>query len=177
VHAVASFIEDVSVDHRGADVFVAKKFLDGPDIVSCFEQVGGEGVPEGMAADMFDNSSFSDSFFYCPLEDCFMNVVPPFLSRLCVYPTVLLREDPLLAPFGGRVRVFAVKRVRQPNAPPALFEIFFVGCMDFSQVFLKVLFQRFGQHGDQVISALAVADRDLVSTEINIFDAQPQTLH
>lgn len=36
-NAPASAVEDVGVDHRRADVPVAEKFLDGPDVVPFFE--------------------------------------------------------------------------------------------------------------------------------------------
>jgi len=40
----------MGIDLGGLDVAVAEELLDGPDIVAVLEQVGGEGVPEGMAA-------------------------------------------------------------------------------------------------------------------------------
>ena len=40
-------LEDVGVDHGGFYVFVSEKFLDGANIVSVLEEVGGEGVPKG----------------------------------------------------------------------------------------------------------------------------------
>ncbi len=36
------------VDHGGGDVAVAEELLNGPDVLPGFEQVGGEGVSEGM---------------------------------------------------------------------------------------------------------------------------------
>ena len=46
---VGTLVEDVGVDHRGLEVTVAKQFLDGADVGAVFEQVCGEGVPEGVA--------------------------------------------------------------------------------------------------------------------------------
>lgn len=46
-------VQDVGVEHGGADAGVAQEFLDGPDIVSVFKQVGGEAVPEGVAGGAF----------------------------------------------------------------------------------------------------------------------------
>jgi len=39
-------VEDVGIDHRGADVLVAEQLLDGADVVALLQQVGGEGVPQ-----------------------------------------------------------------------------------------------------------------------------------
>ena len=35
-------VEDVGVDHRGADIFVAQQFLDCADVVAVIEEMGGE---------------------------------------------------------------------------------------------------------------------------------------
>src|SRR5882672_10468865 len=46
-------VEDVDVDHRGRDVAVAEELLDGPDVVAGLEEMGGEGVTEGVTGDAF----------------------------------------------------------------------------------------------------------------------------
>ena len=38
----ATHIEDVGVDHRGLDILVSKQFLDGADVITGHQQVGGE---------------------------------------------------------------------------------------------------------------------------------------
>jgi len=45
----ATTLEDVGIDHGRLDVLVAQQFLDGTDVVMVFQQVGGEGVSEGVA--------------------------------------------------------------------------------------------------------------------------------
>jgi hypothetical protein len=42
-------VEDVGVDHGGGDVAVAEELLDGADVGAVLQQVGGEGVAEGVA--------------------------------------------------------------------------------------------------------------------------------
>jgi hypothetical protein len=51
-HAPPTADQDVSVNHRGADVPVTQQFLDRPDVVSVLEQVSGEGMTELVAGDM-----------------------------------------------------------------------------------------------------------------------------
>ena len=41
--------DDVQIDHGGLDAGVAHGGLDGPNVGSGFEEVGAEGLPEGMA--------------------------------------------------------------------------------------------------------------------------------
>jgi hypothetical protein len=46
-------VQDVSVDHGGADVVVAQELLDRPDVVTIFQQVGSERVAKCVAAYTF----------------------------------------------------------------------------------------------------------------------------
>ena len=39
------------------------------------------------------------------------------------------------------------------------------------------LFDDLGQHGDSILAALAVEDRDLVSLEVDVLDSQAEALH
>ena len=41
-HGERSAVEYVGVDHRGADILVAEQLLDGADVATVFEQMGGE---------------------------------------------------------------------------------------------------------------------------------------
>ena len=65
-------VEYVSVNHGRADVTVTKKLLDGSDVVAIFQEVGGEGVPEGMAAGGFGDAGFLDGLPDGPLDDRFV---------------------------------------------------------------------------------------------------------
>ena len=46
-------LEDMGIDHSGFNVFVAEQFLHSSDIVAILEEVGGEGMPEGVGGDKF----------------------------------------------------------------------------------------------------------------------------
>jgi len=61
-------------------LFVAKNFLDSMDVVACFKQMCGKGMPEGMVIDMLYHSGIGDSFFHGPLKNCFMCMMAPFLA-------------------------------------------------------------------------------------------------
>jgi len=49
LHGAAAVIQHMGVDHRRFDIRVTLQFLDRADIVSRFQQVRREGMPEGMA--------------------------------------------------------------------------------------------------------------------------------
>ena len=53
----------MGVDHGGFDVFVTEEFLDGADIVAALEEVGSEGVAEGVASDSFLDMGCSNGLF------------------------------------------------------------------------------------------------------------------
>ena len=43
----------MGVDHRRFDILVSKQLLDGSNVLTVLEQVGGEGVAEGVRGDTF----------------------------------------------------------------------------------------------------------------------------
>lgn len=61
-------LEDVSVDHCRFHVLVTEEFLDGTDVVTALQEVGGEGVAEDVRGDVFVNvcaaGGISDRFLY-----------------------------------------------------------------------------------------------------------------
>ena len=59
-------LEDMGVDHGGFDILVSEEFLNGADIVSVLEEVGGEGVAKGVGGDLLvdacDFCGFTNGF-------------------------------------------------------------------------------------------------------------------
>ena len=47
------FAVEMRIDLSGADALVSQHLLDGPQMSTTFQQVGGEGVPEGVWTDDF----------------------------------------------------------------------------------------------------------------------------
>jgi hypothetical protein len=43
-------VEDVGVNHRGGDVVVAEELLDGADVVTGLEEMGGKGMSERVGS-------------------------------------------------------------------------------------------------------------------------------
>src|SRR5213593_719528 len=76
----AAAIEDVGVDHGGADVAVADELLDGPDVVAGLEEVGGERVAQSVAAGGLCDAGVAHGVLDRALHDGLvqvMTVVPP----------------------------------------------------------------------------------------------------
>jgi hypothetical protein len=49
---LATLLQDVGVDHGGGHLVVPKQLLNGADISSALQQVGSEGMPKGVSADL-----------------------------------------------------------------------------------------------------------------------------
>ena len=52
------------VDFGGADVFVAEHGLDGAEVASALEQMGGKAVAEGVGADVLGDAGTAGVFLY-----------------------------------------------------------------------------------------------------------------
>lgn len=52
------FVEDVGVDHGGADVLMAQEFLDGSNVVPLLQKMRGKAVAKGMAGDRLDDTDY-----------------------------------------------------------------------------------------------------------------------
>ena len=50
VDSPTASVQDMGVNHRRAYILVAQQLLDGPDVVTILEEVGGKGTPPRVAA-------------------------------------------------------------------------------------------------------------------------------
>ena len=75
--AVGAADGDVCVDHGGLQVAVAEELLDGSDVGSGFEEVGGEGVAEGVGRDVLVKAGGDGGLPDGALGRGFVKVVPP----------------------------------------------------------------------------------------------------
>lgn len=67
--------QNVRVDMRGAQVFVAEQFLHRSDVMSRLQKMGREAVPPGMAADRLIDPSGPSRIAVGALEDPLVDVV------------------------------------------------------------------------------------------------------
>ena len=71
----------MGVDHRRADIPVSQELLDRPDVIAVFEEMGGEGMAQGVRAGGLGDASLEPRLFHGPLQNRFMEMVAPPLSR------------------------------------------------------------------------------------------------
>jgi hypothetical protein len=110
-NAAGASIQDVGVDHRGADLLVAKQLLDRADIIASFQKVGREGVTEGVGRDVLWNSGSNSGAPDLPLDDRLVKVVATDFTGGGVDIGAARREYPLPGPLPGRRGVLAAQRL------------------------------------------------------------------
>ncbi len=154
-----------------------QQLLHGADVIPVGQKVRGEGMTERVAGRSLGQSGVPDRLRHGLLHNEFINVMSPLLSRFGICPSVLLREDPLPAPVGSGVGVFAVEGVRHLDTSPPILHILFMDRFDLSQMVLKRRLERFGQHRHAVLCAFAISNCDLAAGKVNVLHPKPQAFH
>lgn len=179
----------MGVDHGGFDVFVSEEFLHGADVVVGLQEVGGEGVPKGVATDGLGDSGEPGGGANGFLQAAFVGVVAVELGLILrlsctagrwgccgagVGGEVFGGENILPGPFAGGVGVFLGKRIGQVDGAVSVFEVLLVDLLDAGEVFAQGWEEAIGEHGEAVFFAFAFANDDAALFEIQVFDAQAQ---
>ena len=125
-HALPALVQHMRVDHGRADVRMPEEFLDRPDIVSRFEQVSRERMPQGMAARRLRDSRASNGVLHRPLHHGLVKMMPPVSAGPRIAVESRRRKHPLPAPFPRGPRILALDTVRQRHATEAPPQIAFM---------------------------------------------------
>ena len=100
----------------------------------------------------------------------------PWRPVRAVGPAALLREDPLPAPLAGRARVLALQGRGQLDGAPAGGEVALVEELRAAQLLAQVGDERPRERRGAVLAALARADGELASGEVEVEHAEAQAL-
>ena len=71
----SAFVQNMGINHGGADIFVAQQFLHRSDIISICKQMGGEAVAKRMAGDGFIDPGHLRSFLDRFIQTALMNMM------------------------------------------------------------------------------------------------------
>jgi len=175
--AAATTVEDVRVDHCGADVAVAEEFLDRADVVAGFEEVGGEGVAQRVAACGLGDACVAHGGLDGALDDRLVQVVAVVLPGVAVAVEADGGKDPLPAPLRCGVWILSDERAGEGGMAATALEILPVYAADVVKMRHERPPKAGGQEGDAILGALAVAHRDLAAVEVDVLDAQPAAFH
>ena len=131
------------MDHRGADIAVAEQLLYGADVGPVLEQMGGEGMAEGVAGGTLGEARLPDGLFHRTLEYRFVEVMAAPLAGLRIAVGPGRREYPLPRPLAPSMWVLAGQRPRQLHPARAALEVPLVLPLDCFQMARQVG----GDHG------------------------------
>ncbi len=73
---------------------LSQKLLDRPDIVSLFEQMGGEGMPKGMTAHGFPDADVAHGLSHRPLDGLILQVMPTLDTGAGILAPAIGRKEP-----------------------------------------------------------------------------------
>ena len=156
---------------------MAQEFLDGPDIIAIFQQMGRKRMPQGMTAAAFLEAGLTDSVLHRFLEHAMRHMVSTFDASAGINRTFCRGKDVLPFPGGACVGIFAGESIRQVHLAVSGGEVFLMEQLHPGQMPLEWCVQGLGQHGNPVLPAFAVAHGELVIGTIHILDSEPHALH
>ena len=151
----AWFVQDVRVNHRCGNILVPKELLDGANVVSAFEQMGGERVTQRMTRSGLVDTSRTDGVLHRSLQQTFSNVVALLFATVRIDREPRRRKNVLPGPFIFCTGKFPRECMLQVHASESVDQILFMLSFDL----LKVTLQPFGeidrQHRYSLLAALS----------------------
>ena len=128
--SLAAAVEHVGVDHCGLDALVAEDLLDGPDVIAAREQVGREGVPQGVDGRVLGDSHGLDGSAEGSLELSLVEMVPPDDPGARIPGPLGRRENVLPGPLGACSGILSGQGVREADDTVALGSISLMEALD-----------------------------------------------
>jgi len=134
-------------------------------------------MAQGVRCGRLADPRLAQSRTHRALEALRFDVVPTNRSRAWVEQSPGGNEDILPSPFARRMRRLACQSKRQNEFSEALGKFGLVQRLDAPEVGPQRIGQRPRQHRDAVLGALALANHDLATREVDVLHAQTQTFH
>ena len=114
------------VNLGGFDILVAQLLLHGADIRPRFEQVGGEGMPQHVAGNLFFNATHRCGSFQCPVDIGFIDMMAAQLAAIGIDCQTGRRKQVLPAQSPAGFSILVQERILQPHpGKPRQLTVFF----------------------------------------------------
>ena len=165
----------MSVDHRGAHIFVSLQFQNRANVAARFQQVRGETVPKRMATGVLVDLGTLHGGFHSFLCRAFMCVMSSQAGHdaggLFVFTRITAKvaagKDVLPMEGTPRFFVFVGQTVRQPYPPGAHADIFTVLYASTFNLAVESVDQPARQRNHSIFFALAVSNDDLMPIKVD----------
>ena len=151
---------------------MTEELLDGADVVTILEQVGGKGVAQGVAAHGFGDAGGARSSANVALHGRLVAVVAAALASAGVDVGAACGKDPLPGPFSRSGGVFGSQGVGQRDEASARGQVRSVLGLHALEVLGQSGHDARGQGRDSVLPTLAVAHTNFVARGIDVLCAQ-----
>ena len=176
-NAEPGFVQNMRINHRRSNIFVSEESLDGSDIVTAFQQMGGEAMPESMAAGCLGNTGGKNGFFYCVLKIFLRDVMTADFSAARVERGLGRWEDVLPDPGTLGIWIFTAQCGWEVDFATSASEIALVQLLDPCEVGFQWLSEPGRENSNPFAKSFAATDRDLVVAEIDVFNPKAHAFH
>ena len=143
VYTPAASVQHMRIDHRGADITVAKEFLNRADVVPVFEKMGRKRMSERMRCSGLGDSRLMNGLLHNPLQNSFMHVMSTLFPGNSIGEVTTSWKDPLPSPFLAGIRILAFECVRQSDSSQAASQVALVLLLcDFKMLGERFVYRR-----------------------------------
>jgi len=170
-------VHDMGIYLGGLDVGMAEEILKDADIHPIFQEMGGETMAQGMAADLFMDPGLERGPLDGLLQAGFQDMMAHFLAGTRITGTRPCGKDPLPGGLPGRIGVFAGQGLGDVNLSETSLQVPVMEGLHRFDLGLEFVADVLGKNRGPVLTALATSDKDEVLTEIDILDAETDALH
>ncbi len=161
----------MGINHRGFDIGMAKKLLHRANVVAVLEQMGSDGVAEGVTTDALDDATGANGLVEGFLDTTGMEEMTIGKIMAIVFFNIDRRKDVLPAPCSSSVGIFFDEGEGEGDLAIALIAIALIGILDDAKVVLEGLDQFLGEGDEAIFAAFARSPQNLGLLEVNVFDA------
>ena len=169
-------VDDVRVDHRGADVLVAEQRLDGADVRSGFEQVRGEAVAERVTGRALLEGGGRGGVADGLLQGGLVEVMEHDSPGRRVGAGARRGKEVLPREARRGARHLRAERVGKVDLAASHGELCQMDSADGIELGGETLAGPGGQEGGAVVGTLATTDGDLTAVEVDVFYAEGEGL-
>lgn len=168
---------DVQINHGGGDIGMAEEVLDGADVGFGFEEVGGEGMAQGVGGDALGDSGLAHGVADLARHGVVVEVIAGEFSGARVRAEGGGGEEPVPTPLATGVGPFAEQGLGHVAVSGTGGETLEMVFPEACEVSGEPRFEGIWQGDDTVFAALAIVDGDGALAEIEVLDAQAHGYH
>src|ERR1700730_12592255 len=139
--------------------------------------MGGETVPEGVAASGLANAGPLDRALYPLLQIVLLNMMAAHFARARVSRKFTRWKNVLPRPGTVRVWIFALQSEGQINSAPLFCQVLLMNLLHTFKMQLERPAQLIRQHGHSVAQSFSVPNNNMPIAKVDILNPQSETFH